>query len=620
MPRPLHARLAGAALAIGIALSSTLPAAAADILGCQFADAADLVRLTRRPGFRVLDAKGGFVAGLRNYYAPAVAVSKLPPYLLDALVISEDQRFFEHAGIDPLGLLRAAVADVRAMGFAQGGSTLTQQALKNTCFQDDPALVRKLKELITAGDLEAALSKPDILEVYLNSIFFGGTRAGIWGVQAAARVYFDKYAEALTPLESAVLIQLVPAPNRYNPHVAPELARERASRLLDRMVERRRLSAKEAKKAKAQKLAFTGPATGLPGYYGRSPQSGWFAQWARAEAERRVGPQTGIVTASTTLRPDIQAIAERQLGTALARQGKLAGIGQGAAVVLSHSGEVLAMVGGRDFRSLQWNNATQARRQPGSAFKPFVYLAALERGLLPSSPARDTPLELRTATIRNHDGVYRGRITLGEALAHSSNPAAVRLAIGHVPEVIDVARRLGIASPLTDEVGLALGISEVSLLELTGAYAGFANGGRMVTPETVLSIRDNAERTIWCREPPARPRVIRADHAKALDGMLTGVIRNGTGARAAIPGLRTAGKTGTTDDFRDAWFVGYTDRFVVGVWLGNEKPTPMKGVTGGGLPAQIWRGIVKEAHALPVTGAPASCRLSSSTAVASSLP
>ncbi len=607
-------------LALAVAGLPPLPARAASILGCSFEDAADLVRLTRRPGFRVLDARGGFVAGLRNYYAPPVPVRRLPPHLLDALVTSEDRRFFEHAGIDPLGLLRAAIQDVRAMGFAQGGSTLTQQALKNTCFRDDPAIVRKLKELVTARDLEAALGKSDILEVYLNSIFFGGTRAGIWGIQAAARVYFDKYAEELTPLESAVLVQLVPAPNRYNPLVAPDEARRRAVRLLDRMVEEGRLSAGEARKAKAQKLVFARSAPGLPGYYARSPQTGWFAQWTRAESERRVGSQPGVVTVDTTLRSDIQAIAERQLGTALARQGKLAGIEQGAAIVMSHAGEVLAMVGGRDYRSLQWNNATQARRQPGSAFKPFVYLAALERGLAPSSPANDTPLRLRSGTIRNHDGVYRGKIPLAEALAHSSNPAAVRLAIGHVPEVVDVARRLGIEAPLTNEVGIALGISEVTLLELTGAYAGIANGGRRVTPGTVLAIRDNADRTVWCRPPPDRPRVARADHVKALDAMLAGTVRTGTGRNAAVPGLRVAGKTGTTDDFRDAWFVGYTDRFVVGVWLGNEKPTPMKAVTGGGLPALVFRGIVKEAHALPPSPTPPTCRLDPALAVASSGP
>ena len=603
-----------------VAAVGPAPAIGADLLGCSFENAADLVRQTRRPGLRILDARGGFVAGLRNYYAPPVAIRKLPPHLLDALVTSEDRRFFEHAGIDPVGLLRAAVADVRALSFAQGGSTLTQQALKNTCFQDDPAFLRKVKELIAAGDLETALGKNDILEVYLNSIFFGGTRAGIWGVQAASRVYFDKYAEDLTPLEAAVLVQLVPAPNRFNPHVAPDLARQRAVRLLDTMVAERRLSAREARKAKAQRLVFTSPATGLPGYYGGTPQRGWFAQWARSEAEEHVGGLPGVVTVATTLRPDIQAIAERRLGTALARQGKLAGIDQGAVVVLGRGGEVLAMVGGRDYRTLQWNNATQARRQPGSAFKPFVYLAALERGLRPSSLVKDTPLRLRAGDIRNHDGVFRGPIALAEALAHSSNTAAVRLAMGHVPEVIGMARRLGITAPLTDEPGLALGISEVTLLELTGAYAGIAGGGRKVTPATVLAVRDNAERTVWCREPPARPQVVAAAAARAMDAMLAGAVRNGTGKAAAVSGLRVAGKTGTTDDFRDAWFIGYTDRFVVGVWLGNEKPAPMKAVTGGGLPAQIFRGIVEEAHALPPGPATPACRVDPSMAISASLP
>ncbi len=599
-------------LAVGLALLAALaqglaapPAAAANILGCEFADAADLVRRTRLTGTRILDIKDRFVAGLGNYYAPLVPYAKLPRHLIDAVVVSEDQRFFEHDGIDWRGVLRAMLENARAGAIRQGGSTLTQQTLKNTCFRDDDDLLRKVKEVLSAAEIEGALGKREVLEVYLNSVPFGGDRVVVHGVQAAARVYFGKYAEELTVLEAAVLAQLLPAPNRYNPHKAPELARERALALIQRMVRAGRLPAAAELVAQRQELRIAPSISGLPGYFASGPQLAWYALWARDEARRTVGPQAGVLTVATTLRPGIQAAAERALGQALRRHGQEHAIGQGAVVVLSHAGDVLAMVGGRDFRTLEWNNATQARRQPGSAFKPFVWAAALERGLAPSSRVLDRPIELGGVTIGNHDGRYRGEVTLGTALAWSSNPAAVRLARGHVPQIVELAHRLGIVSPLGTDAGIALGTSEVTLLELSAAYATIGNGGRRVTPSALRLVRDNDDRIVWCRRPPERPRVLRAEHAEALALMLRQAVRDGTG-RQADPGFPAAGKTGTTNDNRDAWFVGFTDRFVVGVWLGNEKPVPMKGVSGGGLPARIWREIVRAAHEEPVIR-PAGC-------------
>jgi penicillin-binding protein 1A len=596
-------------LAVAV-LAACLPARsrAADILGCRFSDAAELVRLTRLPGYRLLDITDNFAAGLGNYCAPPVPVENLPRHLINALVTSEDRRFYEHGGIDWQGVLRAVVVNAQSGSLRQGGSTLTQQVLKNTCFRDDDGVVRKLKELLSVRKLEHALDKDAILEVYLNSIPFGGTGVAIRGIQAAARVYFGKYAQELTPLESAVLVQLIPAPNRYNPHVAPKLARERAVRLLDRMVEAGRLSPALARKGKGQALKLAPAVTGLPGFYPSGPQLGWLAQWARRESERLVGRPEGVVTLATTLRPRIQRAAERALGDVLRRHGQAAQVDQGAVVVLSYTGDVLAMVGGRDFRALQWNNATQARRQPGSAFKPFVYLAALERGLAPADTVQDKPLELRATTIRNDDEIYRGRISLGRALAVSSNPAAVRLAIGHVGEIAGVAKRLGIESPLTREVGLALGDSEVTLLELTAACAAIANGGRKVVPSILRSVRDNLDQMIWCREPARYDRVIELAHDAAIKGMLQLAVTEGTGRRAD-PGFPAFGKTGTTNDSRDAWFIGFTSRFVVGVWMGNEDSSPTRGIVGGGLPAEVWRRTVVEAHrepVVPAVGCPAS--------------
>lgn len=593
--RPRLRRLL-ALMLLGAGLLSAPAGHAAGIPGCSFDSADELLRLAREDGARLLDHRGMFLAGLGRYYATPVKVEALPRHLVDALIVSEDRRFFEHRGVDYRALGRALLANLAAFDIVQGGSTLTQQTLENACFKRDPDLLRKIKELATAGSFEAVLAKREILYIYLNTIYFG-RRA--YGIQAAARVYFDKYAQALTPLESALLVQLVPAPNAYNPFADRELALRRAHRLLDRMQEEGRLSAQTVARAKRQKPAFARPQRDVPGYYARGRlHTGWFAGWARSQAAAQAPMELGLPTIRTTLWPELQAIVARRLERAVKTHGRQLRFDQIAAVVMSPVGEILAMVGGRDFRASEWNNATQARRQPGSAFKPFVHLAALERGLGPGTLVDDTVLTLGRAEIRNQDGIHRGRIPLAEALAFSSNPAAIRLAQGHVPAVQAVARRLGITAPLADDVRLALGTSEVTLLELTTAYAVFANGGRAVEPRGVVEIRDAFDRVVWCDAGAPRAPVLAREHAEAMRAMLQGVVRRGTG-KAADPGFFAAGKTGTTNDFKDAWFVGFTGRFVAGIWLGNEKPVAMRGVTGGGLPAQLWREIMRDAAELP---------------------
>lgn len=585
--------LVGALLLVALAAAPAVRSA--DLYGCSFEDSEQLVRMARSGGTRVLDHEGGFLAGLGRYFGPPVKVDRLPRHLIEALIAQEDRRFREHGGIDVRGLARAAVANVRAMRFVEGGSTLTQQVLKNACFANDPELWRKFKELTTAAELETALSKDEILYVYLNTVSFGRQA---YGVQAAARLYFGKYAQELTVKESAVLVQILPQPSVRNPHRDPQGAIARAERVIDMMVKQGRLSPKAGRSAKAQKVKLVPSQGAVPGYYaGGRLDVGWFATWAARAAAARTGPPEGVPTVRTTLWPELQRIAADRLAAAVKAHGKRLGFDSGAVVVMSPVGEVLAMVGGTDFDRSEWNNVTQARRQPGSAFKLFVYLEALERGLTPASMVDDSLLELRQATIRNHDDTYRGMIPLEEAFARSSNPAAVRLAMGHVPAIQAMARRLGIASELTPEVGLALGIGEVTLLELVAAYAAIANGGRPVTPRGVVKVEDGFERTVWC-EPSGRAEpVLAGRHVQAMRGMLAAVVTRGTG-KAADPGFFAAGKTGTTDGFHDAVFVGFTERFVAGVWLGNEKRTPMKGVTGGGLPARLWRDIMRDAAKL----------------------
>jgi penicillin-binding protein 1A len=425
-------------------------------------------------------------------------------------------------------------------------------------------------------------------------VFFGGAA---YGVEAASRVYFAKYARELSVLEAAVLVSLLPAPNRLNPHREPERAVQRAHRVIDQMVEQERLSAAEAERAKRQRLAVAPPRSAWGGFHPQGTQVGWFARWAEQEADGLTDLRSGTRTVLTTLDARIQKAAERHLGDALERHGRRLNIEEGAVVVMRPAdGAVLAMVGGRDFRATEWNNATQARRQPGSVAKLFTYLAALERGASPTQTVSDAPLNTGGRPVRNFDDRYLGDITLEAALARSSNTAAVRLAAGDTAAVRSVARRLGITADMEGEAGdLALGTWEARLIELVAAFAAVANGGFLVAPWTVQEMRVNDGTIVFIRTERPPERVIRAQHASEMLRMLSAAVRDGTG-RAADPGFWAAGKTGTTSGHRDAWFVGCTDRHAAGVWLGNAASSaPMDGVSGGGLPARIWRAVMIDA-------------------------
>ena len=601
-------RMAGVVLAaVLLSVMVSTAARAAEILDCSFMNADDLLLQTRERGWRIMDRRGQLIGALGAYYGPPVAVGDLPPYLVKAVLTAEDQRFFDHGGLDYWRIGGALYANLKALRPAQGASTITQQTLKNTCYKHDDKVWRKLKELWTAGNFEAVLSKPEILYIYLNSIFFGG-RA--YGIEAATRVYFGKYARALTLLESAVLAQMIKAPNTLNPHVNLDLALKRAGFILDAMVKRNVITAAEVKRAKRQKLRLAVPETGLPGFFPAGLGRGWFVEWARAQAAASFPEQEGVIKVTTTLDSRLQDIAERHLREAFQQHSAHARFDQGAVIVMSPTGEVLAMVGGRDYRTSQWNNAVKAQRQPGSAFKLFVYLMALEAGKQRGDVVQDDELILPSGIqIRNHDGRYRGPMTLEGAFALSRNTVAVQLVMQRVPRVIEVAKRLGISTSLTPEVGLALGASEVLLHELTGAYAAVANGGLRVAPGGIVAIHSNRGERLSCAAPQPGSRVIDQAHVAALRAMLRAVVHDGTG-RNADPGFPAYGKTGTTNENKDAWFIGFTDRFVVGVWVGNEKPQPMNGVTGGTLPAQIFRSIVRDTTKLP-SPAPARCETES---------
>jgi penicillin-binding protein 1A len=586
MPLDRRRFLALAGLTAASAVTST-PSAALEL-----ADAQKLVVDGREPGVRIIGSRGEIVAARGAYYAPPVPFRQLPPYLVNALVASEDRRFREHFGIDPQALARALLSTLT--GRTQGGSTLTQQALKEVYLKRTNVLVRKaLAEPVLAPLLELNLGKEDILFVYLNRVYFGG---GAYGIEAAARVYFAKPARDLDLLESATLVSLLPAPNRLNPHRNLDLARERAHRVIGQMVEQGLLSRTEADAAKGLRLAVAPSRSAWGGFYPGGMQVGWFARWAEQEADEMSAIRSGTRTIVTTLDSGIQKAAERHLRGALDRYGAVRGIEEGAVVVVRPDGAVVAMVGGRDYRAKEWNHTTQARRQPGSVAKLFVYLAALERGLTPERRVSDDRLSVGGRPVRNFDDRYLGEVTLEAALARSSNTAAVRLTSGNLGGVQDIARRLRLTADLSGEAGdLALGTYETTLLDLTAAYAALANQGVPVTPYTVQEVLSNEGQRLYTRAERPREPVVRPQHVQQMRRMLAGVVQGGTG-RAANPGRWAAGKTGTTSGHRDAWFIGFTERYVAGVWLGNTSATmPMNGVTGGGLPAQIWRAVMVDA-------------------------
>lgn len=396
-----------------------------------------------------------------------------------------------------------------------------------------------------------------------------------------------------------MLITALPAPNTRNPRRDYDGSIKRAQRLIDTMVDLERIPKAVARTAKRERPKLAPALEAWGGYHRDSVQVGWFAKWTEVEAKKRASLAERITTIKTTLNQNIQRIVERIIMNAVKNNGREQGFDQAVAIVLSHHGDVLAMVGGYDFQAMEYNIATQARRQPGSAFKPIVYLAALERGMLLTDKVDDMPLTLPSRTIHNIDKMYSGTITLEAALAHSSNVASARLAQGHIPEIKAVAERLGVKSPLADDIGIALGENETGILELTAAYATFANGGWLAVPSAITEIRDNFNKVIPMSQsvPKVSKRVIKKEHAETMQRMLASVVEHGTGQRAQ-PGFWAAGKTGTTDDYRDAWFIGFTRRFVASVWIGNRDSSPTKKVSGGSLPARMWRDIMVEAHKL----------------------
>jgi penicillin-binding protein 1A len=526
------------------------------------------------PTLVLVTADGQPFARRGSYKEPPVTVDQLPEHVTDAFLSIEDRRFYKHVGIDPRGIARALRNNARDDGErAEGASTITQQLAKNAFLNNKRTIRRKVQEAIIALYLEARLSKDEILSRYLSAIYFGD---GVYGLRAAARHYFNKRPEQLSIGEAAMLAGIVKAPSRLAPTENIRAARARARVVLAAMVDTGAITAAQARRHRTVKVRE-----------GRStlPVGSYFADWVSPMARLAYERSYGETIVRTTLDSRLQRHAERVVRSYLDGQGRRQGATQAALVAMRTDGSVVAMVGGRDYKTSQFNRAVDAKRQPGSAFKLFLYLAALRKGLGPDSTVLDRPVRIGDWQPENHESEYLNRpIRLRDAFARSSNVAAARV-IHHVGvnNVIRAARDLGITSPLPKDATLALGTGPVTLIELTSAYGTLAAGRAPLRPRGLLE---------YAMTGPTRG--ISAYEQQTMLEMLRGVVTHGTG-KAANLGVPVFGKTGTTQDYKDAWFVGFAGDLIIGVWVGNDDNTPMNKVAGGGLPAQIWRDFAASA-------------------------
>ncbi len=559
-------------------------------------DPREAVALKRKPGITILAGDGSVVARSGEMYGKTVTIAELPKYVPEAVIATEDSRFYHHFGIDPIGLLRAAFVNGRAGAVVQGGSTITQQLAKNLFLTPERTLGRKIQEALLALWIEHDYSKDQILTGYLNRVYFG---SGAYGIDAAAQTYFGKPATQLTLQEAAILAGCLKAPSHYNPTASGNASLGRERVVLGRMEDVGYIT-----EAQLQALDDLPP---LPPRKPGNSEAGYhyFADWiVEKELGAYVDRGDEDIVVTTTLDPALERDAEHHLeGVLESRQASAARASQGAVVTLAHDGAIVAMIGGRDYEQSEFNRATQALRQPGSSFKPIYYLAAMQDGMTPDSTVEDAPITIGDWSPENFEPGYRGAITLREALAYSINTAAVRV-LQHVGinAARTMARKLGITEPLGKDYSLALGTSEVTLLEMAGVYASFADDGYVVKPYAITSIRDRDGHLLYQHHDEPRVGAAMPWHDAELVSMLGSVVDYGTGKGAKLD-RPAAGKTGTSQDYRDAWFFGFTGDYTTGVWIGNDDDGSMKRITGGSLPVQVWRGVMTDAEkGKPVTG------------------
>ena len=553
----------------------------------------------RPPNVRIIDRNGFLIANRGTTGGEALSLKEMSPWIPKAVVAIEDRRFYDHYGVDPIGIARAMVTNIIHSRSKQGGSTLTQQLAKNLFLSPDRTLERKVQEALLALWLEHKYTKDQILEMYLNRVYLG---SGAYGVEAASRRYFGKSAKDVDLMEAATLAGLLKAPSRLSPARDPKAANDRAKLVLAAMKEEGMVNDAEVAIAEAEPMARA------ESYWTGSEN--YVADQVVQQLPFLIGETDKDIVVETTLDMTLERAAEEAIRTQISENGEKRDVSQGALVSIDKSGAIRAMVGGVDYAQSQFNRATDAKRQPGSTFKPFVYLAALEAGRTPNTIRNDAPVRIGNWTPRNYGGKYMGEVTLTTALSHSLNSVAAQLIMEvGTDKVIEVAHRLGIHSALSDNASIALGTSEVSLLELTGAFVPFSNGGYKPQLRLISKVEDTNGKTIYDFGEITANRVVEPDIVGMMNAMLEQTVENGTARKAAID-RPSAGKTGTSQDFRDAWFIGYTTDYVTGIWFGNDDGHPMKTISGGSLPVRAWKSYMTVAEkSLPVSPLPGNYNL-----------
>ncbi|MDR6627634.1 penicillin-binding protein 1A [Caulobacter segnis] len=560
-------------------------------------DTSTLYDVKRQPSINYLDRSGALLAVRGSQYAPPVDIDALPEYVPAAFVAIEDRQFYHHFGFNPWGIIRSAIWNATHDGPQRGGSTITQQLARNLFLSPAQNYRRKAQELILAVWLEMKFSKKQILALYMNRVYFG---AGAYGIEAASQRYFNKPARELSVGEAALLAGMMKGPARYSPVSAKERAARRATIVLDEMVRIKAITPEQRDQAFSTPVQVSATLANQRAQY--------FTDYIDAQVRSLVGEPTEDLVVETTLDLPIQVAAERAVKQGVESYEKQ-GVQQSALVAIDGEGRIRAYVGGADYAESQFDRATTARRQAGSAFKPFVYLTAMEQGRTPDVVVVDEPVKIGNWEPRNYTGKYLGAITMQTALAQSINTVAARLAseVG-TSNVANTARRLGITSKIQLDPSMALGAVEVSPMEMAQAYAPFANGGFLAKGYGIERIRTAKGKVLYDHnvDKQARAAVIGSPALQYMNQMMREVVSSGTGTRARVGGYDIAGKTGTTSDYRDAWFVGYTGGFVTAVWTGKDDNTTMRRVTGGGAPAEIWRNFMTAAlprlKATPIPG------------------
>ena len=542
----------------------------------------EAIEKTRQPSVTITAENGNEIHTFGNVYSQVVEIKDLPPYVIDAILSIEDRRFYSHFGFDIFGFGRAVVQNLTQKRYAQGASTITQQVAKNLFLTPEKSIKRKTQELLLAFWLEKNFTKNQILTLYLNRVYFGSS---VYGIEAASNKYFQKTSADLNLREAAMLAGMLKAPSKYSPENHRHRAIERSKIVLNAMLRNKKITEEQLYAARNMPIGDE--------QYEKVKDGRYFADFVYEEVKAYIPDADNDMYVYTTLNQEIQETAERVLQEAIADNSHK-NVSQGAVVVLDYDGAILAMVGGVDYSKSQFNRTVQALRQPGSAFKTFVYLTALQSGYTSESIIYDLPIDINGWKPQNYDKQTHGKVSLREAFARSYNLAAVSLSqqISHT-KIIENAKKMGISTKIKDNPSIALGTSLVKVLDMAAAYGSIANGGYAVWPYAIKEIYTKDGFQLYMHLPDDKERIISEKDAENMKNMLSSVVAYGTGKNAKLP-IFSAGKTGTTQDHKDAWFVGFTDKYIMAVWVGNDDNSPMNKVSGSGLPALIWHDIASQ--------------------------